>query len=149
MRYRLGIAIVTILAALAATAPAQAADLFSKAFKFKANTRLDVGIDLPEGLRLDSIEFGVPDAGGASPSSFMGQPKAEVAISNLGGKSIRVGIVISLTDDEGRLLGVASGGTKMFPLRTDRQMTYSLVFDDVNTEVSKATVFRVSIEAKP
>ncbi len=135
--------------AVVAAMPSAAGELFTKAFQFKPNTKLEVGADLPNGLRLDSIEFGVAAEGDHSPTSLFGQPKAQVAISNLAQHSASVGIIIALMDEEGRLLGVASGGTKMFPLRAQRQMTYALVFDDVNSEASKATVFRISIETRP
>jgi hypothetical protein len=46
------------------------------------------------------------------------------------------------------LVGVASGGTKLFPLRGERQMVYSLDFSGVNGELSTGTVFHIGIEPK-
>jgi len=123
------------------------AELFSKSYTFKANTTLQVGAELPAGLRFDSVEFVLP-AGGTQTSTF-GGPKAKVAISNLGKKSVTVAIAIAVTDADGRLVGVANGGTKLFPLRAGRQMSYSLDFGGVNSELSAGTVFRISIEPKP
>jgi hypothetical protein len=137
---------IAFAAAAGLTATAHA-ELFTKAYEFKANTILKVGTDMPAGLRLDSVEFIVP-APAAEKSTF-GGPKAKVSISNLSKSSTTVAIAIAVTDADGRLVGVATGGTKLFPLRADRQMVYSLDFGGVNAELDKGTVFRISIEPKP
>ena len=124
------------------------AELFSKAYAFKAGTTLEINAELPGSIRLDSVQFLLPQADPAKEGVF-GGPKAKVSISNLGSVSQKVGIVIAVTDADGRLLGVASGGTKLFPLRADRQIFYTLPFDSVRSELSKGTVFRISIEPAP
>lgn len=145
MKRALG-ALIAIASVLAA--PGARAELFSKTYAFKTNTKLQVGTELPEGLRLDSIEFVVPADAESQNATFSG-PKAKVAISNLGKVSITVAIAIAVTDADGKLVGVASGGTKLFPLRAGRQMSYSLDFGGVNAQLATGTVFRISIEPKP
>lgn len=140
--------IVIAGAAWVATATDARAELFSKAYTFKADTTLQVGAEIPGGLRLDSVEFTLPKDEAAQSSVFSG-PKVKVAISNLGATSITVGIAIAVTDADGRLVGVASGGTKLFPLRAARQMVYSLDINSVKAELASGTVFRISIEPKP
>jgi len=123
------------------------AELFSKAYAFKPNTTLQVGAEMPEGLRLDSVEFVLqkdPNEGG----TFNG-PKVKVKVSNLGKASVKVGVAIAITDADGRLVGVASGGTKLFPLRADREIVYTLMIDGVRAELASGTVFRISIEPTP
>lgn len=142
MRTIVGTALAMALAAWPA-----AAETSFKTFKFKPNTVLDVGADVVGGLRLDTIEFQVPQEGD-QPTSFT-QPKVKIAISNLGKESVRVGIILALLDEEGRLVGVASGGTRLFPLRPERQMTYALSFNDVHADVAKASLFKISVEATP
>ena len=124
------------------------AELFSKTYTFKANTKLEVGAELPGGLRFDSVEFVLPK-GEESDDSTFGGPKAKVTISNLGTTSATVAIAIAVTDADGRLVGVANGGTKLFPLRAGRQMAYSLDFGGVNSQLASGTVFRISVELKP
>jgi hypothetical protein len=137
-----------LAAALALAAlPAHAA-LFSKTYVFKAGTTLQVGTEIQPGLRLDSIEFLLPSDDG-SPAGLFNGPRAKIAISNVGEQSMRIGIAIAVLDDANRLVGAASGGTKMFPLRADRQMVYTLDFDGVNSELTVGTTFRISIEPKP
>ena len=123
------------------------AELFSKAYSFKPDTTLQVGAEIPGGLRLDSVEFVLPKSD-VQAGTFSG-PKVKVSISNLGTASAKIGVAIAITDDDGRLVAVASGGTKLFPLRADRQIVYTLSIDGVKAELSKGTVFRISIEPTP
>ena len=121
------------------------AEMFSKAYTFKPNTTLEVGADLPGGLRLDTVEFVLEAEDGKPKGTFSG-PKVKVGISNLGTAAVKVGVAIAVTDAEGRLVAVASGGTKLFPLRADRMITYTLSIDGVRAELAAGTVFRISIE---
>jgi hypothetical protein len=123
------------------------AELFSKAYAFKPDTLLEVGVEVPGGLRLDSVEFVLPKPGSTS-GTFTG-PKVKVSISNLGTTPVKIGVAIAVTDEEGKLVAVASGGTKLFPLRTDRQIVYTLPIDNVRGDLAKGTVFRISIEPAP
>ena len=135
-------------AAVCLAATVARAEMFSKAYAFKANTVLQVGAELGAGLRLDSVEWVVTEDDG-SPSGLFSGPKVKVAISNLGKGSVKVGIAVAVTDAEGRLVGVASGGTALFPLRGGRQMVYALDVDGVSAELGQGTVFRISVEPKP
>ncbi len=138
---------LVLAVALALVASDARAELFSKAYSFKPDTALQVGAEMPGGLRLDSVEFVLqkdPNEGG----TFNG-PKIKVSISNLGTAAVKVGVAIAITDVDGRLVGVASGGTKLFPLRADRQIVYTLSIDGVREELSKGTVFRISVEPTP
>jgi hypothetical protein len=124
------------------------AELFSKAYAFKPGTTLEVGTELPGGLRLDSVEFVLSKEDPSQAGTFAG-PKVKVAISNLGTSAAKVGVAIAVTDADGKLVGVASGGTKLFPLRADRQIVYTLSIDGVRSELANGTVFRISIEPTP
>jgi hypothetical protein len=136
-----------LILGLLAAAPAGAA-VVSKTYAFKPNTLLQVGVEMEGGLRLDTIEFVLTQDDG-SPSGLFSGPKVKVAISNLGTASVKVDIAVAVFDDGGRLVGVASGGTKLFPLRPDRQMTYMLDFDRAAGELSSGTSFKITIESKP
>jgi len=139
---------VVMAAALVVAASDARAELFSKAYTFKPDTTLQVGTEMPAGLRLDSVEFVLPKVDPAQAGTFAG-PKVKVAISNLGTSAAKIGVAIAVTDVDGRLVGVASGGTKLFPLRADRQIVYTLSIDGVRSELEKGTVFRISVEAIP
>ena len=78
-----------------------------------------------------------------------GGPKAKVAISNVSKTSVTIAIAIAVMNGEGKLVGVASGGTKLFPLRAERQMVYSLDFGGVSSALGTGTVFHFTVEPKP
>lgn len=113
------------------------AELFSKTYVFKANTRLEVAADFADGLRIESVtlHFRQP-----------GPPLAEVLVSNLGARPRRVGIAVALLDGNNRLVAATNGGTRLFPLRPERQMSYKLAFDAVNGEAAGAAVFMLAVE---
>jgi hypothetical protein len=135
----------SVLLALVA-APASGGNLFSKSYSFKAGTRLEIGLELEGGLRIDAVRFVLPDPGQGN--DMPSPAKAEIEISNLGTKSTKIGIALALLDGENRLVAAANGGTKMFALRTDRQMTYTLTFENVYGEVGTATQFKLAVEPK-
>jgi hypothetical protein len=121
--------------------PAVQADTFSKKYRFVQDKTLEIGETVGEGMRLDSVQFVFPANSGEKILRIGGVPEAVVAISNLGQESIKIGIAVAVYDEEGRLLGVASGAY--------RQVGYSLKFDYVNGEMTKAATFQVSVETKP
>jgi len=139
---------VAFAAAIVLTAREARAELFSKAYAFKPGTVLEIGVEMPGGLRLDSVEFVLPKEDPNHGGTFSG-PKVKVSISNLGEAAAKVGVAIAVTDADGKLVGVASGGTKLFPLRTDRQIVYTMAIDGVRAELANGTVFRISVEPTP
>ncbi len=145
---RRGLAVLLATATLAGLGlqPLHAA-LFSKRYQFKNGVKLELGVALPGGLRVDNVQFTIPGAG-STRARVDGPGRADVAISNDSKESRRVGIALALYDGEGRLLAVASGGSRFLPLKPDRQATYTLVFDDVNSEIHKAMTFQISIEPR-
>jgi hypothetical protein len=128
--------------------PAAQADTFSKKYRFVLDKTLETGETLGDGMRLDSVQFVMPATDGKI-LRIGGVPEAVVAISNMSQESVKVGIAVAVFDEEGRLLGVASGGSAMRGIRALRQVGYSLKFDWVNGEMTKAATFQVSVETKP
>jgi hypothetical protein len=147
---RRGIVVAAVAGALLAGASSGAhAALLSKTFQFKPGTVLQVGEEIEGGLRLDSIQFLLPSTSGAPGFRTGGVPRADVSISNIGKTSQMFGVAIVLLDDEGHLLAAGNGGPRVFPLRSERQGTFRVVFDGVNGEAYKATQFKIAIETKP
>ena|SRR6186997_603977 len=144
-----GPVLCALLAVSLLAAPAARADTFSKKYRFVLDKTLEVGETVGEGMRLDSVQFVFPAASGEKILRIGGVPEAVVAISNLGQESVKIGIAVAVYDEEGRLLGVASGGSTMRGIRAYRQVGYSLKFDYVNGEMTKAATFQVSVETKP
>jgi len=136
------------LAAVLVLAPVAGAELLSKNYEFKDAVTLEIGASTGDGLRIDSVQFHIPPTAGKPGQRAGGLPNAEVAVSNVGTEARKVGLAVALFDDAGRLVGVASAGTSLMPLKTGRQRTYTLVFDHVNGEVHRTTRFQVSLESK-
>lgn len=137
----------SLFVAVSALTPASA-ELLSKQFQFKPATTLEIGATTADELRLDSVQFALPPSDGGRFLRTGGHVKAEVAVSNVGTSTRRVGLAIALFDAEDRLVGVASGGTGLMPLKSDRQRTFTLVFDDVNAAAARATTFQITMEIK-
>jgi len=147
---RRGIVLAVVAASLLAFAGAGAqAAILAKTFQFKPEVVLQVGESLEGGIRLDSVQFFLPSSSGVPGMRTGGLVRAEVSISNLGKEKQMFGIAIAVFDDQGRLLGAANGGPRVFPLRPERQGTFQIVFDGVNGEAYKATQFKIAIETKP
>jgi len=136
------------LAALLVLAPVAGAELLSKGYEFKDAVTLEIGASTESGLRIDSVKFHIPPTAGEPGQRSGGLANAEVAVSNVGTQARKVGLALALFDEAGRLVGVASAGTSLMPLKSGRQRTYTLVFDHVNGEVHRATRFQISLESK-
>ena len=72
----------------------------------------------------------------------------EVSLSNTADRSLKVGVAIALFDADGRLVGVASGGSRWAPIKANRQKTFRLVFDNVNHEIFDTKTFQITVETK-
>jgi len=140
---------ITVLVLLGATvAGAAGTPLMSKTYKFKAGVALEIGAAMEDGVRLDTVRFRLPDEGGGLPFRLGAGVRAEVAVSNLGSSPCKVGVAIALFDAEGRLVGVASGGSALMAIKPERTSTYNLSFKDVNNRVAEAVSFQISVERK-
>jgi hypothetical protein len=136
---------LTILFALVVARPA-AAGIISKTYEFNAGAILEIGMPTDDGLRLESVRFQMPTTTGVRTSS---EATIEVIVSNGSDRGKRVGIGVALFDAQGRLVGVASGGTRLVGLKAGRNKSYKLVFADLNVEAPRATTFQISLETKP
>jgi len=124
------------------------ADLISKTYEFKKDTTLSIGESNADGLRVDTIRFSLPATVGGSHMRTGGLPRVEISLSNTGEDSRKLGIAVALFDADGRMVGVASGGSGISALKAGRQKTYKLVFDDLNRDAFRARTFQVSVESK-
>lgn len=151
MRRRTMVAVALFLIGGAAVQSAQAAavELLSRRYEFKPGVILATAVSTANGLRLDSLYFDVPVAADEQLTRTQGMVTVQVSVSNTGEAPARLGLAVALFDDAGRLLGVASGGSKLTPLRPGHRKAYNLLFDAVNSEAHRATTFQVSLEGKP
>jgi hypothetical protein len=141
------LAATILILAIAALAPWSAAELLCKSYVYKDDVTLELGVATADGLRIDSVRFHAPSGGGGMMRTG-DRMSAEVAVSNSAAQPLKVGLAIALFDDGEKLLGVASGGTKLVPIKTGRQKLYTLVFEHVNGEAPRAATFKISLESK-
>jgi hypothetical protein len=146
MRRQVVTAILVASVALLGVSRETVAVVTSKTYEYKPDVKLETGVDIGQGLKLESVLFKSPSSIGKKLWSS-GILKADITVTNLGVDARKFGIAVALFDDEGRLLGVASHGTT-FPLKPERQAIYTLDFTNVNSELFKATKFKISIEPK-
>ena len=140
---------IGILGLVFATALPSPAATLSKKFKFRSDTVLEIGEDVGDGVRLDSVKFMMPEAGSTGMMRNSGLGRAEVTVSNTGQESRKVGVAIAVFNDAGDLVAVASGGSVVRGIRPFRQVGYSLDFDYVNNDLTSATTFQITVETKP
>lgn len=136
---------VSLMIACVVAMPA-GAGILSKTYEFNPDAILEIGVSTEDGLRLDSVRFQMPTTTGVRTAV---EANVEVVISNASEGSKRVGIGVALFDGQGRLVGVASGGTRLVGLKAGKQKSYKLIFADLNVEAPRATTFQISIETKP
>jgi hypothetical protein len=134
-----------LLGVLAIALAAHAAPL-SKTYQFKPGVVLEIGVSTRDDIRLVSVEF--VETAGKKFLGMGGNLRANVVIANSSENARKVGVAIALFDAEGRLVGVASGGSKYMAIKPERQSTYDLTFQDVGASASQAATFQISIEPK-
>jgi hypothetical protein len=138
---------MSVIAVLALSGAIEAG-LVSKTYRFKTDVALQISETTTEGVRIDTVRFTLPATVGGAHMRTGGLAKAQVALSNNADESLKVGIALALFDEEGRLVAVASGGSRVGALKPDRQKTFELVFDDVNREAFRAATFQISVEPR-
>lgn len=146
---RAAIAATAAVALAIILAPGAGAELLSKSYNLEPDVTLELAAQTGDGLRVDSVRFEFPASRGGKLLRTRGLARAEVAVSNVGSAQRKLGVAIALFDAERRLLGVASAGTSLMPLKPGRQRNYTLVFDHVNSEARRATTFQITLESKP
>jgi hypothetical protein len=137
-----------VLVLLTLVLPARGAGRFSKNYEFKTDVRLEIGVATGDGLRLDWVQFKVPAVAEGRDYRTGGLVMMEAGLSNTAGESLSGGIAVALFDGEGNLVGAASGGSRLTSIRSGRQKSYRVVFEDVNAHAYKARTFQITIESK-
>lgn len=149
MRARRWTAIGIAVAATLWIATGAGATMLSKEYVFKPHVELRIGAEVRDdrhAIRLDSVRFEFPDPDRVV--RLTDAVKADVKISNLGTEPVKVGIAIAVFDDDGNLVGVASGGSTWLAIKPDRTSFYTVKFADVNDRMDDATRFRITLETK-
>jgi hypothetical protein len=142
----------TSVPAVAPAGPASATPLtfYSDSFPFTWDRIIPLSINL-NGLKVSSIFFNkrVIESGvfGLFKDAEFGT-RARVEVTNAGTFPKVPGFAVAVVDKEGRLLGVASGGTKVGTLKPGETETFDLNFTQVKERLSSGDKFFLAIELR-
>ncbi|MBK9797752.1 MAG: hypothetical protein IPP58_14930 [Holophagaceae bacterium] len=138
--------------ATAASAPSPLAPLtfYSESFSFAWDRVIPLSITV-DGLKVSSIFFNKR----AVQSGFLGILKeaefgtrAKVEVTNLGKRAKVPGFAVAVLDQDGRLIGVASGGTKVGTVKPGETETFDLNFSQVKERLASGDKFLLAIELR-
>ncbi len=139
----------------AATAPTPQTTLsplsfYSEGFSFSWDRVIPLSINL-DGLKVTSIFFNKR----AVQSGFLGILKdadfgtrAQVEVTNTGKRPKVPGFAVAVLDKEGRLIGTASGGTKVGTIKPGETETFDLNFTQVKERLASGDRFLLAIELR-
>jgi hypothetical protein len=119
----------------------------SQKFEFKWDSLIPLGFEI-DGLKVNSIFFNTRDlkARWLKDSTF--GTRAQVEVTNAA-KSHRIpGFAVAVFDQDGRLLGVASGGTKVGVIKPGTTETFDLNFTPVKERLPRGDHFVLSVELR-
>ncbi|MFN7957930.1 MAG: hypothetical protein U0P46_06380 [Holophagaceae bacterium] len=136
--------------AQAASTPAAPLSFYSEAFPFAWDRVIPLTVNL-DGLKVSSIFFNkrVLQPGFFS---FLKEAefgtRAQVEVTNTGKVPKVPGFAVAVMDKEGRLIGVASGGTKVGTVKPGETETFDLNFTQVKERLASGDKFLLAIELR-
>lgn len=142
-------------AATAAVAPANQTPLapltfFSDSFGYAWDRVIPISISL-DGLKVNSIFFN-KRAVKSGVLSFLNDAefgtRAQVEVTNTSTRPKVPGFAVAVLDKDGRLIGVASGGTKVGTIKPGETETFDLNFSQVKERLASGDKFLLAIELR-
>jgi hypothetical protein len=132
------------------TAAPAALSFASGTFPFEWDRILPLSLEL-DGLKVEQIFFNKrivqPGFFNILKGAEFGT-RAQVKVTNSSRYPRIPGFAVAVLDGEGRLLGVASGGTKIGTIKPGETETFDLNFTQVKERLSKGQRFLLSIELR-
>ena len=123
---------------------------FSDSFGYAWDRIIPLSINL-DGLKVNSIFFN-KRAVKSGVLSFLNDAefgtRARVEVTNTSAKPKIPGFVVAVLDKEGRLIGAASGGTKVGTIKPGETETFDLNFSQVKERLALGDKFLLAIELR-
>jgi hypothetical protein len=136
-------AAVLALVALAASALPATASVNSARYRFEGNRWLS--LDLASGdVRTDVIRFEWPSAVLGVKTGY----KAVVKVVNGSTRQAAIGIAVALFDDDGKLIGAGTTGTRIGTIDPGDSAEFSVDFDNVTERLEQATQFQIALQTR-
>ncbi|WP_306591254.1 hypothetical protein [Geothrix sp. 21YS21S-4] len=136
----------------AAPAPAGETSLsyFSESFPFSWDRTIPLSVNL-DGLKVTRIFFNKRVVESGFFNILKGAEfgtRAQVEVTNTGKYPKIPGFAVAVLDREGKLLGVASGGTKLGTVKPGETETFDLNFTQVKERLARGDRFVLAIELR-
>jgi hypothetical protein len=129
--------------ALGTAVTAAPLSFYSEKIAFAWDRTIPLSIDV-DGLKVTSIFFNKRIAKILKGAEF--GTRAQVEVTNTGKHPKVPGFATAVFDKDGRLLGVASGGTKFGTIKPGETETFDLNFSQVKERLSSGETFFLAIE---
>ncbi len=126
----------------AATAPLS---FFSQRFKYHWDQLIPMKAEV-DGIRILSIFFNRRELKSGPFKGAEFGTRARIEVANSSKRARAVGFAVAVFDGDDRLLGVASGGTRLFSLKPNTTTSYDLNFDQVLERLPHGATFVLSVE---
>lgn len=134
----------------ATAVPSAPLSFFSETFPFAWDRIIPLSINL-DGLKISSIFFNKrvvqPGFFNLLKGAEFGT-RAQVEVTNTGKYPKVPGFAVAVVDKEGRLIGVASGGTKVGTIKPGETETFDLNFTQVKERLATGDKFFLAIELR-
>lgn len=131
----------------AVQAPQTPLGFSSRRFDFHWDKSIPLAMEL-DGLKVNTIFFNNRELKSAWLKDANFGSRAQVEVTN-GAKQDRIpGFAVAVFDKDGRLLGVASGGTKLGVVKPGETETFDLNFTQVKERLPRGDHFVLSVELR-
>lgn len=130
--------------------PSTPLTFFSESFLFAWDRVIPLTVQL-DGLRVSSIFFNKRMVKPGSVSILKNAEfgtRAQVEVTNIGKTPKIPGFAVAVLDKDGRLLGVATGGTRVGTISPGETETFDLNFTQVKERLALGDKFLLSIELR-
>ncbi len=127
--------------------PARPLSFFSEKFAYAWEKTLPLSVEV-DGLKVSSIFFARREA---KTGLFKGAEfgtRAQIEVTNKAAKPRTPGFAVAVFDAEGRLLGAATGGTKLGTVKPGETETFDLNFTQVKERLPLGASFVLSVELR-
>ncbi len=118
---------------------------FSQKFPYQWDVLLPLKAEV-DGVKLNTIFFNRREIRSRLLKGAEFGTRAQVEVTNTGKRSRMLNFAVAVLDEEGRLLGVATGGSKITGVAPGETETFDLNFSRVLQRLPKGTQFVLSLE---
>ncbi|MBS1767285.1 MAG: hypothetical protein JST05_07800 [Acidobacteria bacterium] len=119
----------------------------SGSFKFYWDTTLPISLDA-DGLKVTEIYFNTRRSRYSWLKDAEFGVRAHLTVTNTSARPRVPGFAVAVLDADGKLLGVASGGTKVGTVGPGETESFDLNFTQVKERLPKGSTFLLSVELK-